>query len=920
MRPILLKMSAFGPYAGETVIPMNELGDQGLYLITGDTGAGKTTIFDAICYALFGEPSGNNREANMFRSKYADPDMETVVELTFVHANKEYKVTRNPEYMRPAKRGDGMKKQTADAQLIMPNGQVVTKVKDVTATIENLLGINRDQFSQIAMLAQGDFLKLLLADTKQRQEIFRELFKTGYYQRLQIELENKRKAVYGQVEDGKKSVNQYVSGICVDEDDVLEIEVNKAKSEQMTTEDIIELLGTLTAQDRQKKETLESELNLIVKELGEVNAQIGVAETIAKARTALAEAEQALEESIPMEAELKAKLESARNELAQKDQLTTQAAEIGAQLADYDTVESLRVQIEETETNQKSVAEALASAEESINEKDELIRALKKEQSEYKDVSAAIANLNNDLQKILSDIEGLEELAEEYQQYVNEQEGLKQAQEEYVKLDLDCKEKIHMYEAMDQTYRDGQAYVLAAKLKDGDKCPVCGSTTHPDKACKSAEVPTEAQLKKAKEQAEQARTLATNSANDVGGRVNAVRILGEELCKKAKKSLESDDLDSMENSIIKTQSVLSKKASEIRQNIETETNKEKRKAEVDKLIPNLEEEIESLRDAVIGHRETIAGAQSKIQQNTRQIQDLSAKLRYQSKTEAVKQQDELTIAANALQEAYDKADREAKQKSEEIVALKSRIEENRKTIDETKDVDLDAANHKKSRLVDEQNSNIDATQIIAARINTNETIKTNIEKVSLKIADIEKQLQWISALADTANGKLRGKEKIMLETYIQTTYFDRIIRRANIRLMTMSSGQYQLKRQDEATNAKSQSGLELAVIDHYNGTERSIKTLSGGESFIASLSLALGLSDEVQSSAGGIQIDTMFVDEGFGSLDPETLDMAYRALSSLTDGNKLVGIISHVAYLKEKIDRQIVVTKQKSGGSFVRIQ
>ena len=187
------------------------------------------------------------------------------------------------------------------------------------------------------------------------------------------------------------------------------------------------------------------------------------------------------------------------------------------------------------------------------------------------------------------------------------------------------------------------------------------------------------------------------------------------------------------------------------------------------------------------------------------------------------------------------------------------------------------------------------------------------------MAEVERKLQWVKALADTANGKLSGKDKIMLETYIQTTYFDRIIRRANLRLITMSSGQYELIRLKEADNAKSQSGLDLGVIDHYNGSRRSVKTLSGGESFMASLSLALGLSDEVQSSAGGIRIDTMFVDEGFGSLDPEALDMAYKALAGLIEGNRLVGIISHVADLKDRIDRQIVVTKEKSGGSRIEI-
>ncbi len=200
--------------------------------------------------------------------------------------------------------------------------------------------------------------------------------------------------------------------------------------------------------------------------------------------------------------------------------------------------------------------------------------------------------------------------------------------------------------------------------------------------------------------------------------------------------------------------------------------------------------------------------------------------------------------------------------------------------------------------------------------------KSALQKIKLKSGDLddyEKRYQWVLPLSNTANGKVAGKEKIMLETYIQMTYFDRIISRANTRFMVMSGGQYELKRRKEAEDKKAQSGLDLDIIDHYNGTERSVKTLSGGESFKASLSLALGLSDEIQSIAGGIKLDTMFVDEGFGNLDDDSINQAMNALSGLAEGNRLVGIISHVSELKNRIDKQIVVAKEKSGGSKANI-
>ena len=342
MRPLNLKMSAFGPYAGRIEIPMEDLGSQGLYLITGDTGAGKTTIFDAICFALFGEASGPNRDVSMFRSKYADSDMPTEVELTFLHGGKEYFVKRNPEYLRPKKSGDGMTKQTADAEFRTPDGRVYTKVKDVTAAIEELLGINKDQFSQIAMLAQGDFLKLLLADTKQRQEIFRELFQTQMYQTLQYRLEEKRKEIYGQVEDGKKSIKQYINGIQVDKDDVLSIDVEKAQNGVMTTEDVIEMLDKLTSQDLCLKDKLDSELQQINDELEAVNKKIGVAQEVEKAKKAKEKAEKDLvkeKKDLDEKTDLHKK---AKEELKGKSKIEKEATTIENEMPNYDAVDDLR--------------------------------------------------------------------------------------------------------------------------------------------------------------------------------------------------------------------------------------------------------------------------------------------------------------------------------------------------------------------------------------------------------------------------------------------------------------------------------------------------------------------------------------------------------------------------------------------------
>jgi DNA repair protein SbcC/Rad50 len=268
-----------------------------------------------------------------------------------------------------------------------------------------------------------------------------------------------------------------------------------------------------------------------------------------------------------------------------------------------------------------------------------------------------------------------------------------------------------------------------------------------------------------------------------------------------------------------------------------------------------------------------------------------------------------------MKRAHDQAQSDLQKSKENISGYESSIKSLKSQLSSGCALDKDEELEKKTDIENKKGEDDAKSKAIHTRIETNTQALTNIRAKSDSLSELEKRYTWMKSLSNTANGNISGKEKIMLETYIQMTYFERIIDRANTRLMTMSGGQYELKRRREAENNRSQSGLDLDVIDHYNGTERSVKTLSGGESFKASLSLALGLSDEIQASAGGVKLDTMFVDEGFGSLDEESLDQAMRALSGLADGNRLVGIISHVGELKNRIDKQIIVTKDKSGGS-----
>ncbi len=919
MRPLNLKMSAFGPYAGEVELPMSELGSSGLYLITGDTGAGKTTIFDAICYALFGEASGENRTSGMFRSKYADPATPTYVELTFTHEGKEYLIRRNPDYMRPAKRGDGETLEKASGELHYPDGRIVTKTTDVTSAVEELLGVNKDQFSQISMLAQGDFLKLLLAGTDERIKIFRELFKTSYFLKLQDRLDQKYRETYGEVQDGKKAISQYISGIQCDKDDVLSLEVEKAKAGQMPVADVAELLDKLIGKDKDADRDNMDALGKIGEELEQVNNRLGAAMALEKAKLEMEKAKEKLSNCEPEARELAKVFEQAKEGLKGKSEFEKAGAAIGAELQNYDEADALSKDITISGNNLEKGKQELQKLLESLEVRNEELQKLTEEQEVLKNVEVELEKTSNEFEKSKESYKTMHELIKDLELYFRDEEEVKTAQQSYKRTSDKFMEINHDYEVMEQNYMDGQAGILAERLKEGEKCPVCGSTHHPEPARRSDNVPSEQELERAKKQRDKARAARDEESNYVSGLAKALETKAEELRKKTDAQLDTEDLnEALEAAGRKAESIRAE-GKVIQDRYTDLTAKAKRKQQLEKDIQYAEQSIKETSRETEELNKNSAALQSALNEKTKRLETLKGQLRFADRSAAVSEMDSLKGKAQKLQEAYDNADKALKASNEKIASLKATIESHNKTIANSKVTDVKADEQRHQELTLLQKETIDLSQVYVSRITANERISKHLEKESSKLAETETRLSWLKALSDTASGKLTGKDKITLETYIQTTYFDRIIRRANIRLMTMSGGQYELNRMEEASNTRSKSGLELEVIDHANGSRRSVKSLSGGESFMASLSLALGLSEEVQSSAGGIQIDTMFVDEGFGSLDPDSLEQAYKALCGLSDGNRLVGIISHVADLKDRIDSQIVVTKDRATGSSVKL-
>ena len=929
MRPLLLKMSAFGPYAGNTVIEFDKLGDKGLYLICGDTGAGKTTIFDAICYALFGEASGRLRDVSMLRSKYADDLTPTEVELLFLHNDKEYRIVRNPEYYRPSKRGGGLTKQPQDACLYMPDGNVISKAKDVNKAVEELLSLNCDQFFQISMIAQGSFRELLISDTNTRQKIFRELFKTGFYLTLQDKLSEARKEISDKVSDSKKSIEQYVRDIMVDEDDVLLIDVENAKAGLMLTEDIIELIVSLINKDETIANDNENKLKTVNGELERVNSSIAIIENAINSKEMLDITLKEYEEKKPVEEAVNAEFEKAKIELAKKDDIVKELSTIEAEIKKNEDINKTEALVNRLSDDEKNKTENLGLLLDEKEQKAGVLSELKSELDGLKNVGVSIEEYKNKLEKLDESINELNELKKEHKKFIRGQQELEELTDKYIEDNNEFKRLRDIYEEMEQAFRDGQAGILAATLTDGEKCPVCGSIAHPDKAKLTDEIPSEEKLNQAKDNASKARDKANEASSFLRSRRTFVELIKEQLINNAVELFSDSDIDedkdlfisNLESNIRSREFEITSSRNDFELRLKNERKKEDRKKEIeDNLISEYEEKLKLIDEDIASLNIEIAGINASINENKLKAKEIKESLIFSDMSAAEKRRNELTYTLNSIQQLYDIKEQERNQIHDEVTKLTSKIESLKKSLEGIEISDVTDKKAKKTELEYKRNDLTKKIQEERTRIRINNNVLVNIKDKVESLKETEKNLSYITSLSKTANGDLSGKEKIKLETYIQTTYFDRIIRRANLRFMEMSSGQYELKRQRVASDIRGQSGLDLVVIDHYNGTERSVRTLSGGESFMASLSLALGLSEEVQSSSGGVSVDTLFVDEGFGTLDSDSLDLAYKALTNVTEGNRLVGIISHVAELRNKIDNQIIVKKEKSGGSVATVR
>ena len=995
MRPTELIISAFGPYAGEVTLDMASLGDRGLYLITGDTGAGKTTLFDAIAFALYGNASGDSRKPRMLRSKYARPDARTYVEMGFSYSGKEYRVRRNPEYMRTKQRGEGETREKTEAQLHMPDGRLVTGDKAVTAEVEGLLGLNREQFSQIAMLAQGSFSRLLSGRTEDRGIIFREIFKTKPYQLFQEKLKDRAKGLYGRYADSRKSMEQYAGGV-ITEGHSEELKLRWKEVPQGSLEALLEVLDQLIGADEAQQQGKDRAMALVRDEMAALGMELGKMQGDAAVCRDMAAAADVLRENMPVLEQARARYEREKERQADRDSLIGEVTRMEENLKTYDRFDSLQENLKacrkETESLEKRLGQAALEERQwkERNDSDEkILESLRQAGEEYQAALTAGERLGEYSGRI-----GL--LAEELAQYGQERKKLEAARERYRAAGEESRRADDAYREMYQRFLDNQAGILASRLTEGQPCPVCGSVAHPAPA-RYLEEGNEAakdkvdRLKAAAEEKDKAAARLSLEAGRLAGsldtryermkqQIDAEVATWKEDWQKRIRQAEADAaalasetgdvrqgrryfLEQWELMMGQLKGQLERQAAAQKEKIREKKKRKEDKEAVEGRRALGRQSLEEASERKQQAQKMLAESQAKERELESRLKEMESSLPYENRKAAQAELAEkkaflagLEKAFKEAEESYNRISRRVSDAQARLEALRGRMAEKdaegresageeiagRETADEDRDpakgpdtmlpggMDVRTAmEHLEARMQENRQHQSEARERLTGleqeksrlhhRLETNRMARERISEQKASMEEIQKEWTWVKALSDTAAGEVGGKEKITLETYAQMAYFERIIARANTRFMVMSGGQYELKRCTEEDN-RGKNGLGLNVIDHYNGTERSVKTLSGGESFQASLSLALGLSDEIQSAAGGIRLDTLFVDEGFGSLDEDTLNLAMKSLGDLAEGRRLVGIISHVGELKERIQHQIVVVKDKTGGSRAYIE
>lgn len=1044
MKPLKLTMCAFGPYADVQTIDFTELDGRNIFLINGPTGAGKTTIFDAISYALFGEASNTNKDKDGLRSDFASQETITYVDLEFSLRDKKYKVTRYPQQARKKSRGEGFTYKNSEAFLILSEGNTVSGVTLVEEKINEILGINKNQFRQIVMLPQGEFRKLLEADSSEREIIFRKIFGTEPFEKFQKVLDDKRKEMYKDIAKVNTERITNVKRIDINNNEELSKIIDK---ENLNFKEIILGIEEIIKNDEIQEQNLSKKIEEISEKEIKIQNEIALLEEVNKKIKEKEEYEEKYKELISKKEEYenkKDKLYQGRKaleiailennfkekenyfqrkkreylEVEQKVILYRKKVEESIKkLKEEESKEEQRKKLSDELTILKSFQTKVRDYEDKKNNIEQIKKELERKEREYSGLDSQIKldrakynNLNKEFvelqksevekEKVISKVEEKEVICNDmrdfYKYYngylinIKKHNGLKINFEKIEKKYMETKLK---YEIMEDNFKKGQAGILAKDLKDGVKCPVCGSKHHPSPAEMIKGVPTEEKLNQIKyefDEIKEQRDMILQSMSDLNGVITSSNEIISDYKLKLEKSLGKIIEEYWKKDILNFISIKGKEIAleveNLKEKLKQIEEDNKKKINIKNSLIKLEEEIEEnnilleklneeYKDSfakVKSEESSILAIEKEIPEKFRSVPELNKKIKnIENKLLELNQLlEKARKEYEVINNEYISLKTNKKSKLENLQELLKEIEKNKdnmnkkiiecglkdynnylavklsenelKSLDEdiqdynqnikiikfnlnrainnSKDlefIDLDIIKEKLEKVNQEKNQLNREYNIVFSRLDNNIKTLKEIKKLNEKISEKEDDYKIIGELARISNGD--NDERITFERYVLAAYFDEIIAAANIRLSKMTGGRFLLSRKEEKGKGRRQEGLELEVFDNYTGKARHVKTLSGGESFKASLSLALGLADVIQSYAGGISLDTIFIDEGFGTLDPESLDNAIETLVELQNGGRLVGIISHVPELKERIDSilEIIPTKEGSKARFI---
>ncbi len=1044
MKPLKVIMSAFGSYAGVIEVDFEKV-NQGIFLITGDTGAGKTTIFDAITYALYDQTSGGKRDGDMMRSEYADDDTLTYVELTFLYNGNIYTIRRNPNFMRRSKRKnkDGeytVTQELAAVELMMPDGKpFYGKVKETNQKIIEIIGLDVNQFTQIAMIAQGEFMKLLLAPSKDRKEIFSKIFNTRIYWRVQRELGERAKALYGKLCDNQKEIGFWLDNVALYEDSEYVSEwMLKGKFSESSQEEVLELLKKITEEVKEKEKELKEVSSTTAKELEVVKEQIHKGNEINRLFNELEKLERVSVELREKASEIQKKndaialarsaaqvntkemiyqrvlqsLNLKRDQLKQLIKETSQLEQQSALMLEikkekeqsieqqlpllqktimrltdclpiYDKLQQKQKQVQEAKKNYEQHQASVERENATFELTKRRITEINEQNEQLKDSATTVIRLDQQLKDLgqqYQDYDSLLKMAAELNELMKLVETYKASTQKALQ---EYQQKSANYEQLNEIFISEQVGIIASTLKEGQACPVCGSTSHPKLAPFSNEAVTQQIVNQAKKERDAADEVKTRESDKLAIEIqkleakkstlydNGKRLLGEafaysEDCMndivinrkkcieegktvREKLDLEKQKQEAFEKNMIelRNQSVTLEESAKKLEEYRTKLN------EAQLLVGTLYKEEVLLKEGLPYEEATIAkkSLEENIQRRERlndekkmaaenyqkvseAYQKIVGELKNAKEEEALQEKDclafeieykqaicEFGFASEQEYKSHKIAENIIKSWEEECSQYELAISKNQAQIQVYQEqtagkekVELSVFLEKRAKLEEDMNELEKKNKEYYVIIQKNETSYRNTMEAMKKRKKLREEYECMSRLDKTANGNLSGMAKLDFQTYIQRRYFKNIIHEANKRLIVMSSNRFILQCRDfNDLEKRGEVGLDLDVYSMVNDKTRDVKTLSGGESFMAALSMALGMADVMQNTAGKIHLDTMFIDEGFGSLDEESRSQAISILNDLAGDRRLVGIISHVTELKEQIERKLIVKKSAKG-------